>query len=79
MDDVDSIYEERLAVSDLDIEGFDDEGDDPPYLFTGDVHPLDMVECQACGREVRWMDSAGYDTDDVYCQRCWREEIRSNG
>jgi hypothetical protein len=53
--DVDAIYEQRLDISDLDIEGFDDIGDDPGYWLGGDdYHGFDThdVYCQGCYAEL---------------------------
>jgi hypothetical protein len=77
--DVDAIYEQRLDISDLDIEGFDDIGDDPGYWLGGDdYHPEDVVECQRCGSTMKFMNSHGFDVTDIYCQGCWAEIVELN-
>jgi hypothetical protein len=73
--DVDSIYEDRLHMSDLDIEGFDDIGDDPDYEWVygaDDIHPTDRVQCLVCDATVTYMFSYGHGTADVYCGTCWQ-------
>lgn len=75
--DVDHLYEQRLDISDLDIEGFDDIGDDIGYgSLPDDIAPDTIVVCEKCKREVEWRDSAGYGTDDVFCMSCWDKELK---
>lgn len=76
MFDVDQLYEDRLAISDLDIEGYND-GDDPGYgSLPDDIIPDTIVTCDVCQREVEWGNSQGYTTEDVFCLTCWDKELK---